>query len=107
VIVADLKMPRMDGLQLWRHIREKDPDIPIIIVTGHGDIAMAVQAIRHGVCDFIERPYDADRLREMVTRGLHTRARPDAPPRPHPQDLSVAIRRLRRRQPARCRGNRK
>jgi two-component system, NtrC family, C4-dicarboxylate transport response regulator DctD len=55
-------------------MRDKDPEIPIIIVTGHGDIAMAVQAIRDGAYDFIERPYDADRLREMVTRGLHARS---------------------------------
>ena len=68
VVVTDLKMPRMDGLELLRHTRERDPDIPIIIVTGHGDIAMAVQAIRDGAYDFIERPYDANRLREMVAR---------------------------------------
>jgi two-component system, NtrC family, C4-dicarboxylate transport response regulator DctD len=74
VIVTDLKMPRMDGLELLRHMRDKDPEIPIIIVTGHGDIAMAVQAIRDGAYDFIERPYDADRLREMVTRGLQARS---------------------------------
>jgi len=74
VVVTDLKMPRMDGLELLRHMRDKDPEIPIIIVTGHGDIAMAVRAIRDGAYDFIERPYDVDRLREMVTRGLHARA---------------------------------
>ena len=74
VVVTDLKMPRMDGLELLRHARERDPDIPIIIVTGHGDIAMAVQAIRDGAYDFIERPYDANRLREMVARALHARA---------------------------------
>ena len=74
VVVTDLKMPRMDGLELLRHTRERDPDIPIIIVTGHGDIAMAVQAIRDGAYDFIERPYDADRLREMATRALHARS---------------------------------
>jgi len=74
VVVTDMKMPRMDGLELLRHGREKDADLPIIIVTGHGDIAMAVQAIRDGAYDFIERPYDADRLREMVTRALHARA---------------------------------
>ena len=73
-MVTDLKMPRMDGLELLRHTREIDADIPIIIVTGHGDIAMAVQAIRDGAYDFIERPYEADRLREMVTRALHARA---------------------------------
>jgi len=74
VVITDMKMPRMDGLELLRHGREKDPDLPFIIVTGHGDIAMAVQAIRDGAYDFIERPYDADRLREMVTRALHARA---------------------------------
>ena len=76
-MVTDLKMPRMDGLELLRQARDSDPDIPIIIVTGHGDIAMAVQAMRDGAYDFIERPYDADRLREMVdARASCTRPRP-------------------------------
>ncbi|NJM91759.1 MAG: sigma-54-dependent Fis family transcriptional regulator [Rhodospirillaceae bacterium] len=74
IVVTDLKMPRMDGLELLRHGREADPDLPLIIVTGHGDIAIAVQAIRDGAYDFIERPYDADRLREMVARALNARA---------------------------------
>jgi two-component system C4-dicarboxylate transport response regulator DctD len=73
-VVTDLKMPRMDGLELLRLVRERDPELPIIIVTGHGDIAMAVQAMRDGAYDFIERPYDAERLREMVGRALHARA---------------------------------
>jgi two-component system, NtrC family, C4-dicarboxylate transport response regulator DctD len=74
IVVTDFKMPRMDGLDLLRHTQERDPEIPIIIVTGHGNIAVAVQAIRDGAYDFIERPYDADRLREMVTRALHARS---------------------------------
>src|SRR5262245_43787151 len=74
IVVTDLKMPRMDGLELLRHSREADPDLPLIIVTGHGDIAIAVQAIRDGAYDFIERPYDADRLREMAARALNARA---------------------------------
>jgi len=74
VVVTDLKMPHMDGLELLRRSRQDDPDLPLIIVTGHGDIAIAVQAIRDGAYDFIERPYDADRLREMVTRALNARA---------------------------------
>ncbi len=74
IVVTDLKMPHVDGLELLRHSRERDPDLPVIIVTGHGDIAIAVQAIRDGAYDFIERPYDADRLREMVSRALSARA---------------------------------
>ncbi len=73
-VVADVKMPRMDGLELLRHAREVDADLPVILVTGHGDIAMAVQAMRDGSYDFIERPYDAERLREMVARALHARS---------------------------------
>ena len=69
IVVTDLKMPHVDGLELLRHSRERDPDLPVIIVTGHGDIAIAVQAIRDGAYDFIERPYDADRLREMAAKG--------------------------------------
>lgn len=74
VVITDLKMPRMDGLELLRQARDIDPDLPVIIVTGHGDIAKAVQAIRNGAYDFIERPYEAERLREMVARALHARA---------------------------------
>jgi len=73
-VVADVKMPRMDGLELLRHAREIDAELPVILVTGHGDIAMAVQAMRDGAYDFIERPYDAERLREMAARALHARS---------------------------------
>jgi two-component system C4-dicarboxylate transport response regulator DctD len=73
-LITDLKMPRMDGLELLRRTRQTDPDLPVLIVTGHGDIPLAVQAIRDGAYDFIERPYDPDRLREMTTRALHARA---------------------------------
>lgn len=72
-VVTDLKMPRMDGLELLRQTRAIDPDLPIIIVTGHGDVAKAVQAIRDGAYDFIERPYDVERLRDMVARALRAR----------------------------------
>src|SRR5260221_8322952 len=73
-VIADVKMPRMDGLELLRHAREVDPDLPVILVTGYGDIAMAVQAIRDGAYDFIARPYDAERLREMTARALRARS---------------------------------
>jgi two-component system C4-dicarboxylate transport response regulator DctD len=73
IVVADIKMPRMNGLELLRLARVGDPELPIILVTGFGDIAMAVEAMRGGAYDFIQRPYEAGRLREMVGRALQAR----------------------------------
>ena len=73
-VIADVKMPRMDGLELLRRVREIDAELPVILVTGHGDIAMAVQAMRDGAYDFIERPYEQERLQTMASRALLARA---------------------------------
>ena len=62
IIVADIKMPRMDGLELMKRSLELDPDLPVILVTAYGDIAMAVQAMHGGAYDFIERPFDPERF---------------------------------------------
>lgn len=74
IIVTDVKMPRMDGLEFMKRAREIDSDLPVILVTAHGDISMAVRAMRAGAYDFIEKPYDAERLREMVARALSNRS---------------------------------
>ena len=73
VIVTDVRMPRMDGLELMRHARALDPELPVILVTAHGDVAMAVQAMRDGAHDFIEKPVDADRLTGIVSRAMRVR----------------------------------
>jgi two-component system C4-dicarboxylate transport response regulator DctD len=73
VLLTDVKLPRMDGLALLKHAREIDPDLPVILVTGHGDIAMAVQAMRLGAYDFIEKPFTTDRLNEAIGRALERR----------------------------------
>ncbi|MDQ2696468.1 MAG: sigma-54 dependent transcriptional regulator [Pseudomonadota bacterium] len=74
MVVTDVKMPRMDGLALLRRVLEIDPDLPVVLVTGHGDIAMAVEAMRAGAYDFIEKPCPAERLTEVVRRALEKRA---------------------------------
>ena len=74
IVVADIKMPRMDGLELMKRALELDPDLPVILVTAYGDIPMAVKAICDGAYDFVERPFDADRLREKVKRAVEKRS---------------------------------
>lgn len=69
VVVSDIRMPGMDGLELFERIKAVDVDIPVVLVTGHGDIPMAVDAIRNGVYDFIAKPYAAERLVQCVRRA--------------------------------------
>lgn len=73
VVVCDIKMPGMDGMSFLRKALKIDRDLPVILITGHGDIAMAVQAIRDGAYDFIEKPFAADLLVETVKRALDKR----------------------------------
>lgn len=73
VVVSDVRMPGMDGMQLLQKLHETFPDLPVILLTGHGDIAMAVQAMQSGAFDFIEKPYDPERLLESVRRGCRQR----------------------------------
>jgi DNA-binding NtrC family response regulator len=74
VVVTDVQLPGMDGLALFRRLRALDEALPVILVTGHGDISMAVQAMREGAYDFMEKPFAPDRLVEMCQRGLEKRA---------------------------------
>jgi two-component system C4-dicarboxylate transport response regulator DctD len=62
VVLTDLRMPGRDGMQLLAYVRERKPDLPVVILTGHGDVPQAVQATRAGAFDFVEKPYDPERL---------------------------------------------
>jgi two-component system C4-dicarboxylate transport response regulator DctD len=73
IVVCDVKLPGMSGLELLTHCHQTAPDIPVILVTGHGDITMAVHAMRDGAYDFIEKPFAADRLIDTVRRALSHR----------------------------------
>ncbi|HVI98237.1 MAG TPA: sigma-54 dependent transcriptional regulator [Sphingomonas sp.] len=74
VVVSDLRMPDMDGLQLFAALRARDPELPVILVTGHGDVATAVKAIQGGAYDFLTKPYAPDELLRIVGRALEQRA---------------------------------
>ncbi|MEO0389063.1 MAG: sigma-54-dependent Fis family transcriptional regulator, partial [Pseudomonadota bacterium] len=73
VIVSDIKMPGMDGMALLRRLIALDPGLPVILITGHGDVALAVEAMRLGAYDFIEKPFDPERLADLVKRAATAR----------------------------------
>lgn len=70
VILADIRMPEMDGLSLLEAVREIDPSITVVIMTAYGTIEKAVAAIKAGAYDFIQKPFDEDRLVHMLRKGL-------------------------------------
>lgn len=71
-IVSDVRMPGMSGLDLLRHLKAQGSDKPVILITGHGDIDMAVSAIKIGAFDFIEKPFDEKRLLAAIHAALDT-----------------------------------
>jgi two-component system C4-dicarboxylate transport response regulator DctD len=73
IVVSDVRMPRIDGLELFRRLKRLDAELPVILITGHGDIAMAVEAMREGAYDFIAKPYPLDRLLVAVRHALDKR----------------------------------
>lgn len=72
-IVSDVKMPEMDGIELLSHVRELRPDTPVILITGHGDHELAIQAIRGGAYDYILKPIDRDTFAATLKRAIQTR----------------------------------
>ena len=73
VVVSDIRLPRMSGLDLLAAVHAMDAELPVILITGHGDISMAVQAMKDGAQDFLEKPFAPERLTEAVRRALERR----------------------------------
>ena len=69
VLVTDLKMEGIDGLELLRRAQQVDPELPVIVITGHGDVQTAVEAMRLGAYDFVEKPFAPDRFLDIVRRA--------------------------------------
>src|SRR2546429_5075809 len=74
VLVTDLKMEGVDGLELLRRAQQVDPELPVIVITGHGDVETAVEAMRLGAYDFIEKPFAPERLLDIVRHAGEKRA---------------------------------
>ena len=69
-LITDLRMPDMDGVELLRRLRAADALLPAIVITGHGDVQMAVEAMKNGALDFIEKPFAEDVLIEWIRRAV-------------------------------------
>lgn len=74
VVVTDLKMPRLDGLGLLKKIEQHFPSLPVIMITAHGTVATAVEAIKQGAFDYITKPFDQEDLKNVVRKAFKTRA---------------------------------
>jgi two-component system response regulator FixJ len=69
-VITDVRMPEMSGIDLLRRLRESGNQVPVIVITGHGDVPLAVEAMKLGACDFFEKPYDDDALISAVRSAL-------------------------------------
>jgi len=74
IVVTDMRLPGISGMDLLRKVRARDADLPVIIITGHGDVTLAVEAMRNGAYDFMQKPFSTDDLIEVVRRALEKRA---------------------------------
>lgn len=74
VVVSDVRMPGIDGLAFFARLRTIDPELPVILTTGHGDIAMAVEAMKNGAADFLTKPYSSAHLIRAVRASAERRA---------------------------------
>ena len=73
-IITDVRMPDVTGIDLLRRVKELGIDVPVIVITGHGDISLAVEAMKIGAIDFLEKPFDDDALLTAVRSSLHRTA---------------------------------
>ncbi len=73
VVVSDVRMPGMDGMAFLKRLMSQDSGLPVIIITGHGDVPMAVEAMRVGAFDFLEKPFNPDRMTELAKKATNAR----------------------------------
>jgi two-component system response regulator FixJ len=74
-VLLDVRMPGMDGLTLLETLAERWPEVPAVMMTGHGDLPMAVRAIRAGALDFVEKPFEAERLVDSIRHAMSKASR--------------------------------
>lgn len=73
VVISDIRMPGMDGMAFLKRLMGQDSGLPVIMITGHGDVPMAVEAMRLGAMDFMEKPFNPDRMTELAKKAMQAR----------------------------------
>lgn len=69
-LVTDVRMPDMSGIDLLKAVRDRQPDLPVVVITGHGDVSLAVEAMKLGAVDFLEKPYSDDAMLAAITSAI-------------------------------------
>ena len=85
VVVTDLKMPGKDGIQFLRQLRAIDADVPVIVLTAHGTVETAVEAMKLGALDYLQKPFDVEALELVIRRAAGPEAAPSARCRRQPR----------------------
>ncbi len=76
-VVTDVRMPGLSGIDLLKQLKAMASSIPVIVITGHGDVPLAVEAMKHGAADFLEKPFDGELLLNSVRSALNRREKDD------------------------------
>ena len=74
IVISDIRLPGIDGLELLTRLKARDRSLPVVLITGHGDISMAVGAMQKGAYDFMEKPFSPERLVDVARRALEQRS---------------------------------
>jgi two-component system response regulator AtoC len=81
-VITDLKMPGIDGMTLLKRLTSEHPDVPVVMITAHGSVENAVEAVKLGAFDYVEKPFDQEQIRQIVAKALRTHALSRRDPRP-------------------------
>lgn len=96
-VIADVRMPGMTGLELQRELKYRNLEAPLILISGHADVSMAVQALKNGAFDFFEKPYDGERLASSVSDAVQ-KARRQSSEQSERDDIAERLKALSPRQ---------
>ena len=89
-VISDIRMPGLDGIELLKRMKAQHSPFPILIMTGHGDVPLAVEAMKLGAVDFLEKPFEDDRLTTMIETAIR-QAEPDAKSEAIAQDIVARV----------------